>query len=161
MRVPNYRVFDDAGNLFVSDSGEWGKKNGWIWKIAPGGAAAIWDESACGFTNGMCLSADGKALCVVDSSPPLISKVAIRPDGTAGERTVLVELRRQVALQGHVHPDRRADEQGPGSLYSLTVAYRPETNVAKFRNEEYESLIVSASAPRPAPCGRPSRDGLP
>jgi sugar lactone lactonase YvrE len=86
MRVPNYPVFDDAGNLFVSDSGEWGKKNSWIWKIAPGGAAVIWDKSACGFTNGMCLSADGKALYVVESSPPLISKVAIRPDGTAGER---------------------------------------------------------------------------
>ena len=38
MRVPNYPVFDDAGNLYVSDSGAWGEKNGWIWKIAPGGS---------------------------------------------------------------------------------------------------------------------------
>ena len=30
----------------------------------------------------------------------------------------------------------------PGSLHSLTVAFRPETNVAKFRNEEYESLVL-------------------
>ena len=120
MRVPNYPVFDDAGNLFVSDSGEWGKKNGWIWKIAPGGAAAIWDKSACGFTNGMCLSADGKALYVVESSPPLISKVAIRPDGTAGERTVLVELPRQV-------PDGLAlDAKGDLyiSLYNPNIIYR-------------------------------------
>jgi len=29
----------------------------------------------------------------------------------------------------------------PGSLYSLTVAYRPYTNVAQYRNEEYERLV--------------------
>lgn len=29
----------------------------------------------------------------------------------------------------------------PGSLYSLTVAFRPETNVAQFRDDEYESLV--------------------
>jgi gluconolactonase len=96
MRVPNYPVFDDSGNLFVSDSGEFGKKNGWIWRIAPGGHAEIWDRSANGFTNGMCLSADGRMLYVVESSPPLISKLEIRADGSPGARTVLVELPRQV-----------------------------------------------------------------
>ncbi len=30
----------------------------------------------------------------------------------------------------------------PGSLFSLTVAFRPETNVAQFRDEEYERLVV-------------------
>jgi peptide/nickel transport system substrate-binding protein len=29
----------------------------------------------------------------------------------------------------------------PGSLYSLTVAFRPETNVAQYRDEEYEGLV--------------------
>ena len=29
----------------------------------------------------------------------------------------------------------------PGSLYSLTVAFRPVTNVAQFRDEEYENLV--------------------
>jgi gluconolactonase len=96
MRVPNYPVFDDAGNLFVSDSGDFGEKNGFIWRVRPGGEADIWDRSANGFTNGMCLSANGRALYVVESSPPLISKVEIRGDGTAGARTVLVELPRQV-----------------------------------------------------------------
>jgi gluconolactonase len=96
MRVPNYPVFDDDGNLFVSDSGDFGAKNGFIWRVAPGGAAEIWDRSANGFTNGMCLSEDGRTLYVVESSPPLISKVEIRADGSAGARTVIVELPRQV-----------------------------------------------------------------
>lgn len=30
----------------------------------------------------------------------------------------------------------------PGSLFSLTVAFRPATNVAQFRDEEYERLVV-------------------
>ena len=96
MRVPNYPVFDDDGNLFVSDSGDFGAQNGFIWRVAPGGAATIWDRSANGFTNGMCLSHEGRALYVVESSPPLVSKVEIRADGTAGRRTVVVELPRQV-----------------------------------------------------------------
>ncbi len=96
MRLPNYPVFDDHGNLFVSDSGDFGARNGFVWRVRPGGDAEIWDRSANGFTNGMCLSQDGRELYVVESSPPLISRVEIRADGSAGRRTVLVELPRQV-----------------------------------------------------------------
>jgi len=96
MRLPNYPVFDDHGNLYVSDSGDFGEKNGFIWRIAPGGSAEIWDTSANGFTNGMCLSETGDALYVVESSPPLISKVEIGSDGKPGARHVIVELPRQV-----------------------------------------------------------------
>jgi gluconolactonase len=120
MRVPNYPVFDDAGNLYVSDSGEWAKQDGWIWKVAPGGKAEIWDRSASGFTNGMCLSADGKALYVVESSPPLISKVEIKADGSACKRSVVVELPRTV-------PDGVAfDANGDLyiSLYNPNIVYR-------------------------------------
>ena len=61
MRVPNYPVFDDAGNLYVSDSGDWGKPTASSGSVAPGGGKAeIWDRQANGFTNGMCLSADGR-----------------------------------------------------------------------------------------------------
>jgi gluconolactonase len=96
MRVPNYPAFDDAGNLYVSDSGDFGARNGLIWKVPPGGRAEIWDESANGFTNGLCLAADGRTLYVAESSPPLISAIEIRTDGTAGARRVVVELPRQV-----------------------------------------------------------------
>jgi gluconolactonase len=120
MRVPNYPVFDSAGNLYVSDSGSWGACDGFIWKIAPGGAAAIWDRQASGFTNGMCLSPDGHWLIVVESCPPLISRVAIEPDGSAGRREVLVELPRQV-------PDGVAFDQAGDlyiSLYNPNIVYR-------------------------------------
>jgi gluconolactonase len=120
MRLPNYPVFDDAGNLYVSDSGDWGEKNGLIFRVRPGGATEVWNETAAGFTNGMCLAADGRALYVVESSPPLVSKVEIRGDGTAGARTVVVELPRTV-------PDGLAlDIEGNLyiSLYNPNVVYR-------------------------------------
>lgn len=120
MRVPNYPVFDDGGNLYVSDSGTWGARDGFIWKVSPGGAAEIWDRRASGFTNGMCLSADGRFLYVAESCPPLISRVAINPDGGAGERSVVIELPRQV-------PDGLAfDEDGDLyiSLYNPNIIYR-------------------------------------
>jgi gluconolactonase len=129
MRLTNYPVFDDAGNLYVSDSGDWGACNGVIWRIRPGGKAEIWDRSANGFTNGMCLSADGRALYVVESSPPLVSRLEIREDGSPGERSVVVELPRQV-------PDGVAlDMEGnlyialfnPNILYRYTTAGKLET----------------------------------
>jgi len=96
MRVPNYPVFDADGNLYVSDSGDWGAKNGFIWRIRPGGAAEIWDRQASGFTNGMCLGVDGRSLYIVESSPPLISKIPFNADGSAGAHSVVVELPRTV-----------------------------------------------------------------
>ncbi|MFO0994566.1 MAG: SMP-30/gluconolactonase/LRE family protein [Hyphomicrobiales bacterium] len=120
MRVPNYPVFDDAGNLFVSDSGDFGHSNGFIWRVAADGRAEIWDRKASGFTNGMCLSADGRWLYVAESSPPLVSRVAINEDGTAGEREVVVHLPRQV-------PDGLAlDIAGDLyiSLYNPNIIYR-------------------------------------
>ncbi len=109
MRAPNYPVFDANGRLYVSDSGDWGKRNGWIWRIDPDGTADIWTDVANGFTNGLCLAPDRKWLYIAESTPPLISRVAILADGTAGEREVVIEL-------PHTVPDGLAfDVQG--SLY--------------------------------------------
>ena len=142
MRVPNYPVFDDAGFLYVSDSGDWGQQTGFIWKIAPGGdRAEIWDRSANGFTNGMCLAGDGMALYVVESSPPLISKVEIKADGSAGKRTVVVELPRNV-------PDGIAfDENGDLyiSLYNPNIIYRYTTNGELLTlYDDWEQLMLVA-----------------
>ena len=85
-------MFDAHGNLYVSQLGAWGARDGFIWKVAPGGTAEMWDGQANGFTNGMCLSADGRWLYVAKSWPPLISRVAIDAHGSAGKREVLIEL---------------------------------------------------------------------
>lgn len=142
MRVPNYPVFDAAGNLYVSDSGDWGEGNGFIWKIAPGGEAAIWDRQACGFTNGMCLGPDGKSLYVVESTPPLISRVLISADGSAGQREVVVELPRNV-------PDGVAfDVEGKLyiSLYNPNIIYRYDLESKELTTlyDDWEQLMLIA-----------------
>jgi len=141
MRLPNYPVFDDLGNLYVSDSGAWAAKDGFIWKIAPGGAAEIWDRQANGFTNGMCLSADGKWLYVAESSPPLISRVEIKADGSAGRREVVVELPRQV-------PDGLAFDTAGDlyiSLYNPNIIYRLTTGGELLTlYDDWEQLMLVA-----------------
>ncbi len=141
MRVPNYPVFDDAGNLYVSDSGTWGGRDGFIWKIAPGGRADIWDGQANGFTNGMCLSADGRHLYVAESSPPLISRIEIETNGSPGRREVLVELPRQV-------PDGVALDVNGNlyiSLYNPNIVYRltPEGKLETLY-DDWEQLMLVA-----------------
>ncbi len=159
MRVPNYPVFDANGNLYVSDSGAWGARNGFIWKLMPGGKAEIWDRSANGFTNGMCLSADGRWLYVVESSPPLISRVAILADGNAGERQVLVELPRQVpdGIAFDVNGDLYISLYNPNIIYRLTAAGKlitlfddweqlmlvAPTNIA-FGGPDMKTLIIAS-----------------
>ena len=141
MRVPNYPVFDRDGNLYVSDSGEWGDRDGFIWRVKPGGAADVWDQQANGFTNGMCLGPDGHSLYVVESTPPLISRIPINADGTAGKRTVVVELPRNV-------PDGVAfDIEGNLyiSLYNPNIIYCYDTQgKLTILYDDWEQLILIA-----------------
>jgi gluconolactonase len=141
MRVPNYPVFDANGNLYVSDSGTWGARDGFIWKVMPGGRAEIWDRSANGFTNGMCLSADGRWLYVVESSSPLISRVAINADGSAGERQVLVELPRQVpdGVAFDINGDLYISLYNPNTIYRLTA-----TGKLIMLYDDWEQLMLVA-----------------
>lgn len=159
MRVPNYPVFDDSGNLYVSDSGTWGGRDGFIWKVAPGGKAEIWDRQANGFTNGMCLSADGRFLYVVESCPPLISRIAITSDGSAGERSVVVELPRQVpdGIAFDMNGDLYISLYNPNIIYRLTATGKlitlyddweqlmlvAPTNIA-FGGSDMKTLIIAS-----------------
>jgi gluconolactonase len=89
---PNWGVFDDAGVLYVTDSGHWKKNDGWIWRISRDGATTVWTEESRGFPNGACLTADGRALLVLESTTPALVRIPIEPDGTAGARAVVAPL---------------------------------------------------------------------
>ena len=141
MRVPNYPVFDRDGNLYVSDSGEWGDQDGFIWRIKPGGEAEIWDRQASGFTNGMCLGPDGRSLYVVESTTPLISRIPINADRTAGQREVVVELPRNV-------PDGVAFDVDGNlyiSLYNPNIIYKYDTQgKLTVLYDDWEQLVLIA-----------------
>ena len=88
---PNFSVFDSRANLYVSDSGEWKKANGFIGRIAPDGRACIFSPGPFHFANGLALDADERYLYVVESNLDRVLRVEIQPDGRAGSAEVFAE----------------------------------------------------------------------
>jgi gluconolactonase len=115
-RTPNWPAFDAAGNLYVSDSGEWKAADGAILVVRPGGATEVWSEASRDFPNGMCLAPDGSRLYVLESTPGALVELELRPDGSSGERRLVADLAGTV-------PDGVA----PTTDGSLVVScYRPD-----------------------------------
>jgi gluconolactonase len=92
LRVPNYSAFDTEGNLYVTDSGEWGADDGLIYRVAPSGENTVWTEHAPRFPNGCCLTLEGDALLVIESHGRSISRIPIRDDGSAGSIEPIADL---------------------------------------------------------------------
>lgn len=159
LTVPNYPVFDPYGNLYVSNSANWGKSNGTIYRIRPGGASEVWDRTTSGYTNGMAFSPDGSHLYVVESNPPLISRLPIRPDGSAGAREIVVELPQTVPdgicfdANGVLYiscysPDRIYSLKTNGALEILfedwaRMILNAPTNVA-FAGDKLDRLVIAS-----------------
>ena len=87
LKTPNFSVFDSEGNLYFSDSGEWNKANGWIYRIRKNGRAEVF-AGPFAFANGLALSANERFLFVVQSTRDNVEQIEIRADGRAGERKV-------------------------------------------------------------------------
>lgn len=109
METPNYPCFHPAGDLYVSDSGEWGASTGRIYRIRPNGSTELFSHAATQFTNGMCLSPDAEWLYVVESNMPGVSRIRVNDDGSAGERQIAA------TLPGDVPDGVQFD--GDGNLY--------------------------------------------
>jgi gluconolactonase len=92
LRVPNFSAFDDAGNLFVTDSGDWGADDGFVFRVAPGGETTMWSDAVTAFPNGCCVTAAGDALLVVESHTRRVVRVPITADGSAGVPELVADL---------------------------------------------------------------------
>jgi len=159
MRVPNFAAFDDAGKLYVTDSGEWGDDDGLVYRIAPGGATEVWTEATPRFPNGCCLTAGADALLVVESRGRAVVRVPIEDDGSAGRPEPLVDLAGSqpdgIALAsdgtmfvGCYRPDRiyRIAPGGPVEVWAEDpdgVVLNQPANVA-FSGPDLDRLVVSS-----------------
>jgi sugar lactone lactonase YvrE len=82
--VPNYAVFDRAGRLFVSDSGDYWTKpgTGRIFVIEPDGRTRLFHRGPFDFANGLAIDPTGQWLYVVQSTTPNICRIPLAcPDG--------------------------------------------------------------------------------
>jgi gluconolactonase len=114
-KVPNWGSFGPDGSYYLTDSGGWNEGNGCIWVKPAREAVKIFSVESNGFPNGCAVSADGKKLFVVESTPSAICEISINPDGTAGPRKVLVEF-------GNMVPDGVKEAQDGSLLISF---YQP------------------------------------
>ncbi len=85
----NYAVYDATGNLYVTDSGNWKKQNGYLLKFDPAGNGnAI--AGPFGYTNGLALSADERFLWMVESNTNRVFRFALDA-GTIVRQEVFAE----------------------------------------------------------------------
>jgi gluconolactonase len=82
---PNYGVFDSAGNYYFTDSGRWGKGEGFLVRLAPLGSAWLL-AGPFGYANGLALSADEKLLYMVESDTNSVFRFELGADGSVGPR---------------------------------------------------------------------------
>lgn len=134
--TPNWGAFDRHGNYYLSDSGDWGGRNGCLWRVPAGSREAeLWSEDAAAFPNGLALAAGDSVLYVLESYPGAIVELEIRDDGSAGERRLLCDL-------DPIVPDGIALAED-GALY--VACYRPD---AVYRWQTDDGLTLVAADPR-------------
>jgi gluconolactonase len=86
-KTPNFSVFDAEGNLYFSDSGDWEKANGCVYRLRKNGRVEMF-AGPFAFANGLALSADERFLYVVQSTRDNVLEIEIRADGRAGRPKV-------------------------------------------------------------------------
>ena len=159
MRVPNYPVFDAAGNLYVSDSGGWKEFSGCLFRIRPGGETEVIGERLEAFPNGMALHPDGDRLYVVLSNLPGVVSLELRADWSVSEPELAVALPRTVPdglafdVEGNLYiacytPDviYRLTPQGELAILAddwESVTFATPTNIA-FAGPDRRTLVVAS-----------------
>jgi gluconolactonase len=87
---PNYPLFDRRGRLYVSDSGKWKQRNGYLLRFEPDGSGKVLG-GPFGYVNGLALSADERWLFMVESDTDRILRFPLTADGQLGQGEVFAE----------------------------------------------------------------------
>jgi len=153
----NFAVFDRAGNLWVTDSGNWKKQNGYLLRFTPDGNGRV-AAGPLGYANGLALSADERRLFMVESDRDRILQFDVHADGSLGAPQIYAEdvgrLPDGLALdaEGNLYATCYASDEihricptGESSLlahdrYGLMLG--GPTNLA-FGGEDFDELYVA------------------
>jgi len=140
LMTPNFSVFDSEGNLYFSDSGEWDKENGCVYRLRASGRAEYF-AGPFAFANGMSLSVDEKTLYVVQTQRDNVMRIPILSDGRAGKPQVYASGLASI-------PDGAALDVN-GNLYVTTYAthsvYRvaPNGRVSLYAKDPSATMLAA------------------
>lgn len=132
---PNYPVFDDRGNLYYSDSGDFYKPSGSIFVVRPNGKTEmLYGRHLC-FPNGLAIDPSGQWLYVAMSNAYNITRFPILENGL-GEPEVYVML-------PNILPDGLAFAES-GNLY--IACYVPDAILRVDTKRKVEVVIQDFAA---------------
>ena len=87
IRYANFGVFDEQGNYYLTDSGNWMQKNGYLLRFTPNGNGQVLG-GPFGYVNGLALTADQRTLYMVESDTDSIFRLDIAADGAVSKPTL-------------------------------------------------------------------------
>ena len=86
----NYLLFDRRGRLYVTDSGNWMKQNGFVLRFDPDGHGVV-IGGPFGYANGLALSADERHLFMVESDSDSVLQFEISANDRLNEPEVYAD----------------------------------------------------------------------
>jgi gluconolactonase len=89
--APNYLLFDGRGRLYVTDSGNWMKRNGFVLRFDSEGRGDVVLAGPFGYANGLALSADERYLFMVESDSDSVLRFEIGADDRLSKPDVYAE----------------------------------------------------------------------
>jgi gluconolactonase len=149
---PNYAAFAPDGTLYFSDSGNWSRNNGRVYRLDGDGSLEMFSEALPNFPNGCAVTPDGRWLWMVESFSPTVNRF----DLASGEVEEVLRLEGTVpdgiafTADGGVvvscyRPDRIVHIDGTGAVTTLaedpqgTMLAAP-TNIV-FVGERLDRLV--------------------
>jgi gluconolactonase len=90
MLTPNFPAFDRSGRLYVTDSGRWKTRNGFLLRFDPGGEGRV-IGGPFGYANGLAITGDGRALFMTESDTDRVLRFDLDGDGNLGTCEVYAE----------------------------------------------------------------------
>jgi len=84
---PNFGLFDSTGRYFVTDSGRWKQRNGFLLCFQPDGSGEV-IAGPFGYANGLALSDDETSLYMVESDTQRVLRFRIAAQGAVTEPEV-------------------------------------------------------------------------
>jgi sugar lactone lactonase YvrE len=136
---PNYPLFDRRGRLYVSDSGNWKRHNGFLLRFDADGSGRV-IGGPFGYANGLALSADERWLFMVESDTDRVYRFELTTDGRLGPAEVYAESVGRL-------PDGLALDEA-GNLYVACYASDEILRISPSREKtrlawDYHAILVS------------------